>query len=79
MAKKLCKLTGSPAFGSKSDEVRCLQNYLKATGFLSVTPTGTFGPLTRDAVKAWQKSKGVAQTGAMDASSRAHFNDENEE
>jgi peptidoglycan hydrolase-like protein with peptidoglycan-binding domain len=47
--------------GSSGEAVRVLQ---KAIGGLTVD--GSFGPLTEARVKAYQKSKGLAQTGVVD-------------
>jgi len=43
--------------------VRELQYRLKWAGFLKVSPTGTFGTMTRTAVKKFQRSVGLKVTG----------------
>lgn len=39
--------------------VTLLQNFLKAAGYLAATPTGTFGPQTRNAVSALQRQYNI--------------------
>ena len=51
--------------GSKGKEVTELQTRLKALGFYAGPINGSFGPLTETAVKKFQKSKKLAQTGAL--------------
>ena len=49
--------------GSRGTDVASLQQFLVAKGFLQMPPNvayGYFGPLTRAAVAAWQKTKGIA-------------------
>lgn len=48
--------------GSKGEEVKKLQSFLKWCGY-SVEPTGKFGVKTRDAVKKFQASVGIKVTG----------------
>jgi hypothetical protein len=50
-----------------STEVRAVQTFLKATGTLSATPTGYFGKLTQQAVKAYQTKEGLPVTGKVDS------------
>ena len=61
----------------KSDEVLKLQAFLFEKGHLKVSPTGNFGTLTREAVREFQKSQGIAQTGFVGnltlAALKAHF------
>jgi peptidoglycan hydrolase-like protein with peptidoglycan-binding domain len=49
-------------------EVEQLQHFLSAKGFFSATPNGTFSQSTTTAVKAWQKSLSLEQTGTVLAS-----------
>lgn len=49
--------------GAKGDRVTQLQSALKALGFLKGKPTGTFGQATEAALKAFQKSAGMAEHG----------------
>ncbi|MBR4458356.1 MAG: peptidoglycan-binding protein [Clostridia bacterium] len=51
--------------GSKGEEVRRLQERLRALGYLSGTADGQFGNATRDAVKWFQKVNGLKQDGAV--------------
>ncbi len=58
--------------GSDSDEVRLLQEYLNyiARSYPSiptVTPTGYFGPRTRESVLAFQRTFGLPETGVVGA------------
>ncbi len=46
-----------------SGEVTRLQQYLVARSYLSTTPTGYYGPLTRRAVERWQSENGVVSSG----------------
>lgn len=60
--------------GSSGADVTCLQNILKARGYMTANPGGYFGPATQAAVMAWQKSKGIVPaTGYFGAKSRALF------
>jgi serine/threonine protein kinase len=52
--------------GSKSDQVRALQEYLRDNGFLSSAVDGDYGPGTRKAVAAFQKANGLEETGVAD-------------
>ena len=59
-------------FGSTGEAVLTLQQYLNIISLSypsinSVTPTGNFGPQTRQAVLAYQKEFGLPQTGRVDA------------
>ncbi|MBX4198505.1 peptidoglycan-binding protein [Candidatus Parcubacteria bacterium] len=46
--------------GSRGADVTALQAMLQAGNFLSVSPTGYFGSLTRAALAAWQASVGIS-------------------
>ena len=54
--------------GSSGDHVSTLQQALNDLGHLEGGVDGAFGPGTEGAVKAFQKSQGLAQTGVVDAS-----------
>ena len=55
--------------GSSGEDVTQLQMVLIADGYLSIkTPTGTFGPLTKAALKRFQAFHGIPQMGAYCAS-----------
>lgn len=57
-----------------NSEVTVLQSFLHAKGYLSVTPTGYFGPLTLRAVKAFQKdSASGAVDGIVGVQTQAHI------
>lgn len=61
--------------GVSGADVTALQNYLKAGGYFTATPTGYFGPITRAAVAAWQAANGVSPaSGYFGALSRAKYN-----
>lgn len=51
--------------GSEGDDVEELQNKLKKLGFYTATVDGDFGPKTETAVRSYQKSKGLEQTGKI--------------
>lgn len=57
------KITTYLGFGSRGAGVMLLQNLLVARGFMTVSPTGYFGPITMRAVKAFQKSYSISTTG----------------
>lgn len=46
--------------GSRGADVTDLQTILATGGFLSVSPTGYFGALTKAALGAWQASQGIS-------------------
>lgn len=54
------------AYGTEGDDVRQLQEYLVAAGFAGFEPDGDFGSATRRAVRDWQDSLGVDDTGRVD-------------
>jgi peptidoglycan hydrolase-like protein with peptidoglycan-binding domain len=61
---------------SKNTQVTKLQNFLNATGYLSVAATGYFGPATEAALKAYQKNtisggKTIPSTGFIGSITRA--------
>ncbi len=49
--------------GAQGDEVRVLQIRLKALGFFQGPVTGFFGPLTAEAVRRFQKARGLPVVG----------------
>ncbi len=64
-------------FGMKSQEVKDLQGFLTKRKFFNAEATGLFGPKTRDALKKYQKSKGLDGSGTIVGSStRKHLNDD---
>lgn len=69
-----CSFTKDLTVGSKGAEVTCLQNALKAGGYMTANATGYFGALTKTGVVAWQKAAGVTPAaGYFGAKSRAAF------
>lgn len=67
--------TKALAVGVRSDEVTELQKFLIAEGLLKIdAPTGYFGQLTRTAVIAFQKARGIAQAGVVGPLTRAELN-----
>lgn len=56
--------------GVQGDDVRSLQEFLYENKFLTVAPTGYFGPMTADAVKRWQAKEGVQAVGSFGPMSR---------
>jgi len=59
LAQTSCTFTRSLTVGSRGADVTCLQNVLVSGGYLSVTPTGYFGAMTKAAVRKWQASAGI--------------------
>lgn len=59
------RLTVQLSLGMRHAQVTCLQNFLKANGYMSasIQSTGYFGTLTRAAVQAFQAQKGIASAG----------------
>jgi peptidoglycan hydrolase-like protein with peptidoglycan-binding domain len=56
---------------AESPAVLLVQQFLSEKGFLTVKPNGYFGPSTIKAAKAYQKSKGLPQSGAVFPMTRA--------
>jgi len=57
--------------GDRGDDVKAVQEKLIALGFLSGKADGIFGSDTRDAVKAFQRSKGMDDDGKVGAETLA--------
>jgi peptidoglycan hydrolase-like protein with peptidoglycan-binding domain len=64
-------LTVNVTRGTESQNVKLLQTFLVEKGYLKATPNGYFGPATLAAVKLYQKSAGLPQTGAVLGMTRA--------
>ena len=67
--KSISKLGDAPNYaqqGSSGDSVEKLQQALKLKGFFSGRVDGIYGNYTVQAVKAFQKAKGLKQTGKAD-------------
>jgi peptidoglycan hydrolase-like protein with peptidoglycan-binding domain len=63
------------AQGMTSEEVRELQEQLRAAGFFTFpTSTGYFGPITLEAVRAFQAANGIPTTGFVGPLTRAELN-----
>lgn len=56
--------------GWETSEVMSLQNYLSQKGFLTVEPNGYFGPSTLSAVRRYQDSVGLPDTGIVTSATR---------
>jgi peptidoglycan hydrolase-like protein with peptidoglycan-binding domain len=78
-AASLCNFTRKLGPGSVGEDVRCLQNYLNISGFpIALSGAGSLGhetnnfkDLTKQAVKAWQRSVGLKDDGIFGAKSIA--------
>jgi hypothetical protein len=60
--------------GTKSDEVKTLQQALRAIGLFSCLPTGYWGPITTQAVKNFQVKNGLPPVGRLGPQTRAILN-----
>ncbi len=78
-----CTLTKTLSLGTRGEEVRCLQRYLIAQGFLKadlatgfdgLTPSGYFGPLTKAAVIALQWRNNLEPIGYVGRITRSLLN-----
>lgn len=49
--------------GMNGDDVRGLQEFLRAEGFLFTVSTGFFGPRTREALQGWQAAQHIVSNG----------------
>lgn len=63
--------------GSKGDEVKAIQDALKAKGYLTGASDGNFGSATASALKGFQRANGLPVTGIADDATRAALLDEN--
>lgn len=57
--------------GKESSSVLSLQNFLKEKGYLKAVPNGYYGAGTQNAVKLYQKSKGLTRSGQVFPLTRA--------
>jgi peptidoglycan hydrolase-like protein with peptidoglycan-binding domain len=77
-----CSFTRDLDLGVDGEDVRCLQKYLNANGFVIATSgvgspgneTSLFRQLTKDAIAKWQAKNGLPATGFFGAMSRATYN-----
>lgn len=65
-----CAIARSLAQGAEGEDVSDFQAFLKDVGYLSVNPTGYFGPLTASAVAKWQSAEGLDAVGVLGPLSR---------
>ncbi|MEK7068850.1 MAG: peptidoglycan-binding domain-containing protein [Patescibacteria group bacterium] len=79
-----CTLSRTLALGARGEDVRCLQRFLIAQGFLKadaatgfdgLTPSGYFGKLTRVAVKQFQQQHNLDPVGHAGRLTRAIVNE----
>lgn len=68
------RFTSSLGIGSRSDEVKELQNRLISEGMLTGEATGYFGSLTAQAVKRFQAKFGIGQLGIVGPQTREKLN-----
>lgn len=69
-----CTDIGSNLYkGLETSSVLKLQNFLYGKGYLKAKPNGYYGPGTMAAVKAYQKSVGITQTGSVATLTRARI------
>lgn len=57
---------GGPSLMQDTEHVRKAQEKLKAAGFDPGTIDGNLGPQTREAIRDFQKARGLPQTGTLD-------------
>ncbi len=57
-----------------NEQIRALQTYLIANGYLQGTPNGSFYTATQAAVKKFQVAKGLPETGVVDLQTRVVLN-----
>ncbi len=65
------KTSSEMAQGSSGDAVKAVQIQLIALGYLKSTATGYFGPLTHEAVLAFQKANGIDPIGIVGPKTKA--------
>lgn len=68
------ELTRNLVVGSRGDDVKWVQGMLSDLGFFIGDITGYFGPLTRDAVRAFQADRGLPRVGEVGPRTRAEMN-----
>lgn len=70
-----CVINLTLGVGSHGSAVHCLQDYLRSTGYLSVsTSTDYFGSRTSHALMKWQSAEGISSTGFFGELSMRSFN-----
>lgn len=65
VAPRWCAIARSLAQGAQGEDVSDFQAFLKDLGYLSVEPTGYFGPVTAGAVAKWQSAEGLDAVGVV--------------
>lgn len=72
-----CSFTRDLYEGSRGEDVRCLQEYLRSSqyGYTYGYSDGVFGPMTRQALAQWQAGQGITASGFFDAISRARYSE----
>lgn len=68
------KLKLNLKFGLSGDEVKLLQGILKVKGYFTGEPTGYFGAITQNAVRAFQKANGLTADGVVGPMTRSLLN-----
>ncbi len=68
-------VTRDLGIGQENDEVMILQAALHSLGYLNTTPNGYFGPMTRSAVRAFQRDNGLSSTGRVGPMTREAINE----
>lgn len=70
------EITQNLRYGMRNDQVLELQDFLVSKALLSVSPSGFFGLLTLNAVKTYQVSQNLPNTGFVGQMTRKAINDE---
>ncbi|MCS7200832.1 MAG: peptidoglycan-binding protein [Patescibacteria group bacterium] len=78
--KAECVFKRNLYLGSRGEDVRCLQNYLREKKILNFSPTGFYDGRTKLGVRRWQKLNNIYPAdGNFNSSSIIFFNKEQEE
>lgn len=72
-SKNLCRFTRDLRVGSKGEDVKCLQEYLKELNLFNHQSTGYYGISTKRAVLKWQEINDLLPTGIFDLNSRIKY------
>lgn len=67
---KVSEITSNMNRGSQTDEVKVLQSWLINNGHPEVKPDGIYGPVTENAVKAFQRQNGLTPDGVVGPQTR---------
>jgi peptidoglycan hydrolase-like protein with peptidoglycan-binding domain len=71
--KNNCIFLRDLKIGSKGNDVKCLQQYLRELNLFKHKPTGYYNLFTKRAVLEWQKINGLKPTGIFDINSRLKY------